>query len=64
MFGDNSQGVFCSVEFLSARILSSHKTQLSFTFGNTRVAPIKALSIPKLELQAVLLVESFLLVEK
>ena len=34
---------------------NSHKTQLSFIFGKARVAPTKALSIPKIELHAALL---------
>ena len=55
MFGDSSQDVFCAVGFLRARLSSSHKTQISFIFGKARVAPMKALSIPKLELQAALL---------
>ena len=55
MFGDSSQDVFCAVGFLRAQLSSSHKTQISFIFGKALVAPMKALSIPKLELQAVLL---------
>ena len=55
MFGDSSQDVFCAVGFLRARLSSSPKTQISFTFGKARVAPMKALSIPKLELRAALL---------
>ena len=47
MFGDSSQDVFCAAEF-------SHKTPISFIFGKARVAPMKALSIAKLELQAAL----------
>ena len=56
MFGDSSQDVFCAVGFLCARLSSSHKTQLSFIFGKARVAPMKALSILELELQAALFV--------
>ena len=55
MFGDSSQDVFCAVGFLRARLSSSHKTQISFIFGKARVAPMKALSIPKLEIEAALL---------
>ena len=55
MFGDSSQDVFCAVAFLRARLVSSHQTELAFVFGKARVAPMKALSIPKLELQAALL---------
>ena len=49
MFGDSSLDVFCAVGFLRARLSNSHKTQISFIFGKARVAPMKALSIPKLE---------------
>ena len=55
MFGDSSKEVFCAVGFLRARLSSLHKTQISFIFGKASVAPMKALSIPKLELQAALL---------
>ena len=55
MFGDSSQDVFCAVAFLRARLASSHQTELAFVFGKARVAPIEALSIPMLELQAALL---------
>ena len=55
MFGDNSQDVFCAVAFLRARLASSGQTELAFVFGKARIAPMKALSIPKLKLQAALL---------
>ena len=55
MFRDSSQEVFCAVGFLHARLSNLHKFQMSFIFGKARVAPMKALSIPKLELQAALL---------
>ena len=55
MFGDSLQDVFCAVAFLLARLASLHQTELAFVFGKARVAPMKALSIPKLELQAALL---------
>ena len=55
MFGDNSEEVFCAVAFLRARVKTSLETQVAFVFGKARVAPMKALSIPKLELQAALL---------
>ena len=54
-FGDSSQDVFCAVSFLRARLAKSQKTELAFVFGKARVAPMKMLSIPKLELQAALL---------
>ena len=55
IFGDSSQDVLCAVAFLRARLASSHQTELAFVFGKARVAPMKALSIPKLEFQAALL---------
>ena len=55
MFGDSSHDVFCAVRFLRARLSSSHRTQRSFIFGKALVAPMKALSISKLELQAALI---------
>ena len=55
MFGDSSLDVFCSVAFLRAQKNACSKCQLAFVFGKARVAPIKMLSIPKLELQAALL---------
>ena len=55
MFCDSSQDVFCAVAFLRARLVSSHQTDLAFVSGKARVAPMKAFSIPKLELQAALL---------
>ena len=55
MFGDSSQDVFCAVGFLRARLSNSHKTQIYFFFDEARVGPIKALSMPKLQLEAALL---------
>ena len=52
---DSLQDVFCAVGFLRVRLAISHKFQISFIFGKARVAPMKALSLPKLELQATLL---------
>ena len=57
VFGDSSQDVFAAVAFLRARVSSNERTetQLAFVFGKARVAPMKALTKPKLELQAALL---------
>ena len=55
--GDSSQDVFSAVAFLRARVSLNErtKTQVAFVFGKARVAPMKALTILKLELQAALL---------
>ena len=58
LFGDSSQDVFSAVAFLRAKVVkreNQEQTQLAFVFGTARVAPMKALTIPKLELQASLL---------
>ena len=55
MFGDSSQEIFCAVGFLRARIIDTHETKLAFILGKARVAAMKAISIPNLELQASLL---------
>ena len=49
---------FSAVAFLRCGVvqpIGNHETELSFVFGKARVAPMKALSIPKRELQAALL---------
>ena len=58
LFGDSSQEVFSAVAFLRAKVKSSKTratTELAFVFGKARVAPMKTLTIPRLELQAALL---------
>ena len=58
VFGDSSQEVFSAVAFLRALVNSSDnekRTELAFVIGKARVAPMKVLTVPKLELQAVLL---------
>ena len=57
MFGDSSQDVFSAVAFLRGKVATAtgYTTELAFVFGKARVAPMKALTIPKLELQASLL---------
>ena len=58
VFGDSSQEVFSAVAFLRALVNSSDngkKTELAFVIGKARVAPMKVLTVPKLEVQAALL---------
>ena len=55
VFGDSSKEVFAAVAFLRARQKSDGSTQLACVIRKGRVAPMKSLTIPKLELQAALL---------
>ena len=58
IFGDSSQYIFSAAAFLRARVktlTSEEKTELAFVLGKARVAPMKEMTVPKLELQAALL---------
>ena len=58
MFGDSSQDIFSAVAFLRARVktpMGEEKTELAFVLGKACVAPMKVITVPKLELQAALL---------
>ena len=57
VFDDSSQDAFSAVSFLRGKLINDHDvvTQLAFVFGKVRVAPMKALTVPKLELQVALL---------
>ena len=52
MFGDSSREVFSAVAFLRAQVNTSSgpKTELAFVLVKARVAPMKVMTIPKLEL--------------
>ena len=54
VFGDASQEAFCAVAFVRAQD-DLGVWHSSFVVGKARVAPMKCLTIPKLELQAALL---------
>ena len=55
VFGDSSAEVFCAVAYLRGKIAGAAHTNVSFVFAKARVAPMKTLSVPKLQLQAALL---------
>ena len=57
VFGDSSEEAFGAVAFLRAQLPRDGvlETQVAFVFGKGRVAPMKIITIPKLELQAALL---------
>ena len=57
MFGDSSQEVFSAVAFLRAQenTSSGPKTEIAIGLGKARVAPMKVMTVSKLELQAALL---------
>ena len=58
MFGDGSQDVFSAVGYLGAQVTCTSGeiiTELAIVLGKARVAPMKVMTVPKLELQAVLL---------
>ena len=54
VFGDASEQTFCSVAYLRF-CFASGAVKCAFVMAKTRVAPMKPLSIPKLELQAAVL---------
>ena len=58
MFVDSSQDIFSAVALLRARAKTAtgkEKTELAFVLGKARAAPMKVMTVPKLELQAALL---------
>ena len=58
VFGDSSQEVFGAARFLGALVNSSdngEKAELALVIGKARVAPMKEPTVPKLELEAILL---------
>ena len=58
VFGDSSQDVFGAVGFLRTQVTCKSgeiTRELAFVFGKSRVASMKVMRVPKLELQAALL---------
>ncbi|XP_055590345.1 uncharacterized protein LOC129742470 [Uranotaenia lowii] len=53
IFGDASEQAYACVAYLRARI--NGRTQCALVSGKTKVAPLKTISIPRLELQAAIL---------
>ena len=58
MFGDSSQDVFSAVGVHRAQLTCTSgniTTELAFVLGKARVAPMKVMTVPKLEIKAALL---------
>ena len=55
IFGDSSHDIFSAVAFLRARLKTPTCEELAFVSGKARVAPMKVMTVPKVELQAALL---------
>ena len=57
IFSDSSQNAFSAVSYFRAKVSNSKgfTAERAFVFGKARVGPMKALTIPNLELQAALL---------
>ena len=58
MFGDSSQDNFSAVAFLPDQVTTPTgkiKTEVAFVLGKARMATMKVMTVPKLELQAALL---------
>ena len=51
MFADASEDTMCAVAYLRSK-LKEYSADLAFVIGKCRVAPMRHLSIPRLELQA------------
>ena len=55
MFADASENTMCAVAYLRSEP-KEYSADLAFVIGKCRVAPMRHLSIPRLELQAAVMV--------
>ena len=59
-FGDSSKLVYCAVVYIVKKIGAGGRNQVSLVTSKTRVAPVKKISTPRLELLAALIVATLI----